>query len=450
MRHLIFAGLKAASASVVLAVCGFVSTKILAVVLGPTGIGAYSLLRQLLMTATVVASLNPQAALAHAVARGERTGALDLHLSTAFWTVLGATGLAVGAGLALSGAAAGRLLPGWPGQGNLVALMAIPLVANVLSVVLLHTLQGLRLIGAAGIASIAGAAATAACSYPLALRAAQGEVASLVGLLLVGPLVSLAVAAFFGWRAGWLAAAMSSFRRLEVDRDGLGGFLRISLAGLAAALVAAASLLAVRSIVANDAGLEAAGVFDAAWTISHGCFGLMLAAFGSFYLPTLISVRDAREAHRAVNQALFLVTLVGAPAVVAGIAFRRELVALLYSPQFHAADGALLWMLAGQYLRFAGWTLSFLALARARMRVIVISETLWCLGLIAAALAGPRGEAPLVALGIAYAALYAAYFAFFAGSARWMEGLRLERGVMRTWFIGLAIVAGSVVLALAE
>ena len=446
MRYLFLAGLKAAAASVLVAACGIVSTKILAVVLGPAGVGLFSLLRQVLMTATVIASLNPQAALAHAVAQGERSGDLGLRLSAVFWALLAWTALVVAAAMAWS-RATGSLLPaGLPQQSGLAVLMALAVAANVLAVVLLQTLQGLRMIGASGIAAVAGGAVTALCSYPLALRAAHGAAEALIGLLLVGPLASVAVAAYFGGRAGWLWRALSAFFRLQADRAAMAEFLRIAFAGLAAALLAAASLLAVRSIIARDAGLEAAGVFDAAWTLSHGCFGLLLAALGSYYLPALIGARDAPAAGNAVNEALLLVIAVTVPALLVAMVLRREIAVALYSPQFQVADAALLWMLAGQYLRCTGWCLSFLALARARMRLVLMCEALWCAGIVSAALAGSGDRNPLLSIGIAYAGLYAAYAACFAAYALGEQRLVLERRVLRAWLAGLAIVAAAAAL----
>jgi enterobacterial common antigen flippase len=446
LRHLIVAGAKAALGSALVALFGFVSTKVLALALGPAGIGVYSLLRQCLMTATVLATLSPQAAVAHAVVNGERSGSPSGQLSTVFWMVAAIAVMVVAIGVWCADFLAGWLLPDLPGGGRLIAVLAIPLLLNVAFVVLLNVLQAFRAVGAASVAAVAGAAATSLLAYPLGLRAAAGEFEALVLLLAVGPVVSVIAAAISGWRTGWLAPALSAWLRLDVRVAAAREFLRISGAGVLGALFAAAAVLAVRTIVANRSGLELAGIFDAAWTISHNCFGLGIAAFGSYYLPTLMRVRERSDAEILINQAFFLVTVAALPAVVTALAFSRELIMLLYSAAFLDAAPSLRWLLIGQCFRLAAWTLSFLALARGRMLVLVIFDGAWSLGFVAAGFLR-LGDLPLMTwLGIAYAVLYALYFAAFVLYVRRMQGVRLGSRLLLLWCAALAIALVAAVL----
>jgi O-antigen/teichoic acid export membrane protein len=446
LRHLISAAAKTALGSALVALLGLASTKVLSLVLGPAGIGVYSLLRQCLMTATVLATLSPQAAIAHAVVSGERTGAPGVQLSTVFWIVVAISGLVAGIGVWCSDSLAAWLLPDVPDGGRLIAALAFPLLFNVAFVVLLSVLQAFRAVGAASIAAVAGAAATALLAYPLGLRAADGDFGAVVLLLAAGPLVSMAAAAVSGWRAGWLGPALSAWLRLEVRTAAVREFLRISGAGVLAALLASAALLAVRTIVANRSGLELAGVFDAAWTISHNLFGLVVAAFGSYYLPTLMRLRERTETEILINQAFFLITVAALPAIVAALAFSRELVVLLYSAAFLDAVPSLRWLLVGQCLRLAAWTLSFLALARGQMHVLVILEAAWCLGFVAAGLLGLGNLPLLTSLSVAYAVLYALYFAAFIFYARRMQRIGLSFRLILNWFAALAIAFAAAIL----
>jgi PST family polysaccharide transporter len=436
MRQLLVAGLKSASASALLAACSIVSAKILAVVLGPAGVGAFSLLRQALMSATVVASLNPQAPIAHAVARGKRSGSIPLQLSTAFWMVTGSMLLVAVAGGLLAGILRPQLAP-------VTAVMVAGVSANVLAVLLLAVLQAFQRIGAAAVAALAGGAATVGLAYPLATLAAAGELVWLAALLLAGPLASAAVAAYLGWRDGWLGPALSRWRRFETSAAARGDFLRIALAGLAAALAGVLALLAVRALVARNFGLEAAGVFDAAWTIGHGGFGMLLAAFGTHYLPTLIGAPDSRARMRVVNQALVLLALFAAPASLAAIALRGELLALLYSGEFQAGAPALFWIASAQYLRFAGWALAYLPLAGAKMAYVVFADAAWSVGLVAAALGASSRPSALRDVGVAYFALHALYLAFFLWYAWRVERVRPDARAAAAWLGGAACVAAG-------
>jgi PST family polysaccharide transporter len=413
-------------------------------VLGPSGIGLYSLLKQCLAAATVVATLYPQAALAHTVARGDRARATDVFLAGAMLVVLGSTASVLCAGLIFAEALAGWLIPpGVASSRDLIALLAIPIVFNVAFVVLLGVLQGRRAIGAASAAAIVGAAVTAGISYPMAEWAAAGNLSALIGLLVAGPFCSAIVAAALGMRAGWLLPALAAFRACRVNAANMRSFVRMSVVGMLTALVTAMSLLAIRSMIAHGPGLREAGLFDAAWTISHATFGMLLAAFGSYYLPALIAADRAQDRERLVNAVIFLVTLVVVPAIVVAQAFCSQLIGLLYTPEFLEAGNTLRWMLVGEYFRSAAWALSFLALARARMGIVLLADSLWCLGFLGVAYHGATEIGSIEVLGYAYAALYAAYLVFLAVIVINRDGARILGSVACAWLGGLALVAAA-------
>ena len=442
MRSLIIAGAKTALGTVLVALLGFASTKVVALAVGPAGIGVYSLLRQCLMTAVVLATLSPQVAIAHVVADGERHGSLNARLSTVFSIVAAITAMLIAFGIWQAPTIAASLLPNLSAGSALIALLAIPLAINAAFVVLLNVLQAFRSVGAASAAAVAGAAATALFAYPLG-RLAERDLAALVALLAIGPIASLAAAALFAWRAGWLAPSMASWLRLELQGKVARRFLRLSGATVLAALIASASLLALRGVVAHRTGLEGAGLFDAAWAVSHNAFGLVLTAFGSYYLPTLIRMTDSAQTEKLVNQALFLTTLAVLPLVAAALAFRDELVVLLYSGAFLEAGSALRWLLFAQCFRIAAWSLSFLALARGRMRALVAADASWSLALLGATCLETNPLPLLEWLGIAYLACYAVYFAFFMAYVRVLDAIRFGNGVTLTWcaVVALALVA---------
>src|SRR3712207_2281125 len=91
MRELVKAFLKTGSGSVGFLLFGVLTTKIMAVILGPTGVGLYSLLRQLLDVSKQAGTLGGEIALVQGLA-SRKEMERDNYLVTTFWIfMLGAT-----------------------------------------------------------------------------------------------------------------------------------------------------------------------------------------------------------------------------------------------------------------------------------------------------------------------------------------------------------------------
>ena len=121
-------------------------------------------------------------------------------------------------------------------------------------------------------------------------------------------------------------------------------FMQVGTSSLISAALATGSGLLIRRILIQRLGLDAAGVFDAAWTICMMYVLTLLSALSNVYLPKLAACNTIEEERHLLQVVLKLVLAAFVPLVCAMIAARGFLIELLYSPAFSDAASIIRWM----------------------------------------------------------------------------------------------------------
>ena len=102
---------------------------------------------------------------------------------------------------------------------------------------------------------------------------------------------------------------------------------------------------AVRILVLHDEGVEAAGLYQAAWAISGLYVTVVLQSMGTDFYPRLAGViQDSAAVTRLVNEQTQVSLLLAGPGVIATITFSHLVVIAFYSVEFTAAPGLMRWL----------------------------------------------------------------------------------------------------------
>ena len=114
-----------------------------------------------------------------------------------------------------------------------------------------------------------------------------------------------------------------------------------------------------------NAGTEQVGFYQAGYTLINKYTGLILTALGMEYYPRLAKVADSRIRLRAfVSQEINVAIAVMAPVVALFILLREVIVWLLYTPEFNVILTFVSWGMIGTVLRTLSWCLAFTILAK--------------------------------------------------------------------------------------
>ena len=114
-----------------------------------------------------------------------------------------------------------------------------------------------------------------------------------------------------------------------------------------------------------NAGTEQVGFYQAGYTLINKYTGLILTALGMEYYPRLSQVADSRLRLRAfVSQEINVAIAIMAPVVALFILLREVVVWILYTPDFNVILTFVSWGMIGTVLRTASWCLAFTILAK--------------------------------------------------------------------------------------
>lgn len=439
MGELVKAFAKVGSAQLLAAVLALFANKTLAALVGPAGVGLFSVLRELQRSVSLVGTFGNSQPIIQGIAA--RQGADRVRFSAEVLKLQSVAAVVLAIALvALSPLIAGAVFgSATPDRAPLIAGMAIAIVCSILFGFVTGVMNGTMQIAGFAVCQIALATALLAGSYPLGHIAADGQELAYLWLL-VTPFLFASVIGI-GWLRlagafkGFAAALKESMRWDEVRSFG-----KTAAAMLITQVAASLGVLVIRSALVRAHGLGPAGQFDASWQVSMVYLNGILGALNVYFFPKLSATRSADAAvsllWNVVRIAAFLVLC-----FAVALQLNRQLVVReLYTPQFTAAEQAMRWMLIGDYIRSASLFLSYFIVGEHLRRVYVRFELLWSLSFVGIALLAMRSENPLALVGAAYAAAYGFHLLLYLGYLGLKRGIRPPSRVAIGWLFGLACV----------
>jgi antigen flippase len=342
-------------------IIGLVRTKVVAVLLGPSGVGLVGVYVSTVGLIQTFAQLGinesgvREVAAAAGSKNAEQISQTVKTLRRACWF----TGLA---GWVLT------ILLAWPLAqwtfGSTEKALALIVLG---SVVLLETvvggqkalLQGMRRIG--DLARLQVAAAVITTLMAVAIYAWLRE-RGIIPVIILTSVVQLGFSWFFSrriplepvtqpWRETW----RNSRQLIKLGSAFMYGALLMAIVGLL-----------TRVLIVRSDGLEAAGIFQAAWALS-GMFGsFILSAMATDFYPRLTSVSENNTAIvRLTNEQLEVGVLLSLPGILATIALAPWIIELFYSSEFVAGAELMPWFVVGVFGQVASWPLGMIPMAKA-------------------------------------------------------------------------------------
>ncbi|MDB4248470.1 O-antigen translocase [Amylibacter sp.] len=368
-RGLIKSMLVIGSAQVVNILISIVRMKVLAVLLGPSGIGLLSIYNSLLGMVQQTAGLGMGSSGVREIAssRGEEaTLSRVRHVLFAAHLIQGT--LAMIAVWLLRERIAIWLF-GEAVRATEVGLIGIAILIGLLTSAQRALLQGLRKIGDLGRVTVIGAFVGTLAG--LAAVWLQGQ-SGLIWFILVQPLASVLIALHYTRRLPKpIAAGLSLVELWEVWKP----MAKLGAAFMLGGLATAATLLLVRGLISKELGLDATGYFAAAWGITMIYVGFLLGAMGADYYPRLTEViHDKVAAVRLMNDQAQLGLAIGGPVLLLLIGMAPWVITLLYSSAFEPAVTLLQWQMVGNVFKLASWAMSFSIVAAARGKTFFLME----------------------------------------------------------------------------
>ncbi len=129
-------------------------------------------------------------------------------------------------------------------------------------------------------------------------------------------------------------------------------------------------------IISNVDSIKAVGLYSAAMTISNSYVFLVLSAMSTDYVPRLSAVSgDNKEQINAINKQMEMVILILTPLIMLFIVFAKEAIDILYTSEFYIVIHMLELLMFGMFFRAVSWCISYAFIARGDSSFFLLLES---------------------------------------------------------------------------
>lgn len=262
-----------------------------------------------------------------------------------------------------------------------IAILSFVIIFSSISAVQLTLLQGFRKIFQMALVTLLGSLLGTCVTIPLYWQ--LGRVGIVPGFILMA-LASLFVSWFYV-RKIKVPFLYISLKETLVTGYGMmktGLFFVISGFGSTLTMYAIRSLIMkkIGSDGNEDLGLAAVGGFQAVWTITRVYMGLLTNAMLADYFPRLSAINnDVKASNKLVNEQLEMTLLLGVPLIVGMLVFAPLVVQILYSNSFIQALPLLEWQIPATFFTIVSWPLSVMFIAKGKSEFSMLIDLSWCL-----------------------------------------------------------------------
>ena len=433
--HILKSSALIGGASLTNIVFGLVRAKVVAVILGPAGVGLLGLYTSIVDVTHSFTGMGLNSSGVRQIAEAAGTGdtkriAQTVAVVRRAAVLLGFAGAAV---LIAVSEPVSFLTFGSNADAGAVALLSLVVLFRQVSDGQTAVLQGVRRIrDLAALACLSSVFATLTTVPLVYLLGAAGLVPALVSSAAMTCLASW-------WYSGHARVPSVSLSIAQVARRA-GPLLRLGFALMASGVLTMGAAYVVRATVLRTAGVDAAGLYHAAWVLGGLYVGIILQAMGSDFYPRLTAAAtDDAECNRIVNEQAHVSVLLAGPGVIATLTLAPVVIALCYSTTFAPAVDVLRWLCLGMALRIVTWPLGFLVLARGEALIFFFIDLAWsALHVALVWLAVPSYG--VTGAGIAFFGSYAFHGLIIYPVVRRLTGFRWSPAPARACLVFLVLV----------
>ncbi|HEX9135883.1 MAG TPA: oligosaccharide flippase family protein, partial [Nitrospirota bacterium] len=415
MKRILKASTMTGGAAALSLVANAVRVKIVAVLVGTTGLGVISYLYNLIQLASSVSSLGIGSGIvkmtSQKLSSGEREEIDRLKVtafSPTFW-------LSVLVSLTLI--AASKFLSIWLlGDARYtfyVRLVALSIPCLTLSQSLTSVLNGFRAIREIALITTWGAVITVLLVAPLVWKY---RVTGVVLHLVLQSMAVLAVTLLFYHRKIPGRGVVRSLSFQGYDARIARSLAAFGVATFLLNVFQSLTFLVVRKLIQQRFGEHGIGLYQVPYGLTLQYLNIVLISLMTYSLPTMSALREETSLAAELNHTLRASVLAIVPIISALLVLKKFLVLLLYSPQFLPSVSLLEIQLIGDLFKVVAYVFGVALLSRPRLTAWLVLDLFWDAVFIGSSYY-LLGRVGLVGVAIAFLGAYFAMsigYAFFA------------------------------------
>ena len=358
---------------VVIIIIGIIRTKVLALILGPVGVGLAGLYQSVVNLVNMASSFGISFSAVREIALASGTND-QVKISTTIlvikrWLIV--TGILGALVTIIFCIPISQFTFGSSSYAPAIALLSISVFLGIISSGQLALLQGLRMLELMAKVNILAALLGLLISVPVYWYLGQ---TGIVPAILIGSLISFTLSWWYSKKVETVPVLLTIKDTFQEGRM----MIKFGLFSVITGLVDLGTMYIVRAFIAKQGGVEGVGQFTAAWTISNMYMSAIFTAMAADYYPRLSSIsNDNAQVRKMVNEQTEIAILISAPIIIGMISFINIVVHLFYSSKFDLAATILNWQLAGDFFKVLSWPIGFIFLVKGKGRQYIITSVAW-------------------------------------------------------------------------
>ena len=166
----------------------------------------------------------------------------------------------------------------------------------------------------------------------------------------------------------------------------------------------------LKAYISRHGGIEDAGIYQSAFSVAEGYFGVIFTAMAADYYPRLAAInKDNISLKNEMNRQAEIGVLIAFPCIVIALFFMPIGIRLLYSEEFLGAIICINWAMMGNIFKIGSWSMSYILIAKGKSKTYAIVEFTSFILYLILMLAG-YSYGGMKGIGIAFLIYYIFYF----------------------------------------
>ena len=357
-----------AISTIIKVIAGFVSIKVVAVYVGPSGLALMGQMQNFISMMSSVASAGVNSGVVKYTAEHYEdeqikqkiwSSALKISLVLIIPMAIGIIFLADFISMQLLNTAE---------YSSIFMVFAITVIFFVLNGLLTSILNGQKEIKKLTILNIVGSL------FGLAVTILLVTQYELYGALIAG-IVSQSIVFFitlaFVLKSSWFKLSMFLG---SMDKEYRNKLLKYSLMTITYIITSSLSQIYIRHYLGANIGWDEAGYWQAIWRISETYLMLITTTLTIYYLPKLSSIQDKVELRKELLYGYKIIMPIVIVMALGIYIFRDFIISILFSEAFSPMAQLFFYQLIGDVIKIAAWLLGFIMVAKAMTRLSIFSE----------------------------------------------------------------------------
>ncbi|MDM1328408.1 O-antigen translocase [Myroides odoratimimus] len=158
------------------------------------------------------------------------------------------------------------------------------------------------------------------------------------------------------------------------DKDIAKKLSSYSLMAIVTAMTVPVSQILVRNMVTDRLGIESAGIWQGMIRISDAYLMIINTALATYYLPKLSSLQTKEEIKKELYNGFKIIMPLVITSCVVIYLLRFFVIRLLYTSSFYIMEELFIWQLLGDVFKVSAFLFAYLMLARSMTKLYIITE----------------------------------------------------------------------------